>query len=294
MTAPHPTSVAVSLQRKPLDEEIDVFGLTHPGNVRKDNQDHFLICSLHKQIRLHGTSLPDPEHLVEGERLAFVAMVADGVGSRAAGREASRRALEAVTRFVTQTMRCYYNGDPTQEGEFLRALRAAALASHETLLAQGQEHPEWAGMATTLTLALGVWPRVYVLQVGDSRFYQLRDGELRQVTRDQTMAQELVDLGALRPEEAGTSPMSRVLSSAIGGTQTAPAVTKIDVQWGDVALLCSDGLTRHVSDDEIRARLLALESSEQACRALLADALARGGTDNITIVVGRPRPLAVP
>ena len=291
MTAPNPTSVALATERKPLDDEIDVFGLTHPGNVRKDNQDQFLICSLHKQIRLHGTSLPDPRQLVEDERLAFVAMVADGVGARAAGREASRSALEAVTRYVTQTMRCYYNGDPTREDEFLRALRAAALASHEAVLAQAQEHPEWAGMATTLTLVLGVWPRVYVLQVGDSRFYQLRHGALRQVTRDQTMAQELVDLGALRPDEASTSPMSHVLSSAIGGKQTAPAVTQIDVQWGDVALLCSDGLTRHVSDDEIRARLLALESSEQACRALLADALARGGTDNITIVVGRPRPL---
>ena len=102
-------------------------------------------------------------------------------------------------------------------------------------------------MATTLTLYLGIWPRAYLLQVGDSRCYLLHDGELLQITRDQTMAQELIDLGVLRRTDAGAAKLAHTLSSSIGGRQTAPVVTKMDLGWGDVVLLCSDGLTRHVA-----------------------------------------------
>jgi protein phosphatase len=142
-------------------------------------------------------------------------------------------------------------------------------------------------MATTLTLYLGVWPRAYLLQVGDSRCYLLRHGELSQVTRDQTMAQELVDLGAVKPEDVARTRLAHTLTSSIGGRQTQPTVTRIDMNWGHVLLLCSDGLTRHVSDDRIREVLRSMTSARQACETLLQDALDGGGTDNITIVVGR-------
>ena len=109
MTAAHTTATPAVPDRKPLDEEIDVYGLTHPGKVRTENQDHFLICALKKQMVVHQTSLPETDQLMAGpERLAFLAMVADGVGGGAKGAEASRLALEAVTQYVSQSMRCYY------------------------------------------------------------------------------------------------------------------------------------------------------------------------------------------
>ena len=143
-------------------------------------------------------------------------------------------------------------------------------------------------MATTLTLAIVIWPWVYVVQVGDSRCYHYLNGTLKQVTRDQTMAQALVDQGALAPELLATSPLSHVLVSAIGGQAAMPEVTRLDIRdRNSVLLLCSDGLTKHVSDEEIAAQIGGMQSSEQLCHTLLDLALERGGSDNVTILAGR-------
>ena len=274
--------------RKPFDEEIDVFGLTHTGKVRPDNQDHFLISALRKQMVVYQTSLPSPERVVGGaERLAFLAMVADGVGGGAKGEEASRVVLEEVTQYVSGTMRCYYATGSENDMEFTHALQEAALQSSAELRRRGEEDPEYHGMATTLTLFLGVWPKAYLLQVGDSRCYVFRNGELRQITRDQTKAQELMDLGVLKASDAAGTRFARTLSSSIGGRMTDPVVTRLDMSWGTVVLLCSDGLTGHVPDERIRERLRAMTSARQACEDLLRDALDAGGTDNVTIIVGR-------
>jgi protein phosphatase len=147
--------------------------------------------------------------------------------------------------------------------------------------------PERSGMATTLTLWLGVWPRADLLQIGDSRCYLLRNGTLTQISRDQTLAQDLVDQGAITRTDAHHTRWANVLASAIGGPQAAPVVTRLEQVWGDVGLLCSDGLTKHVSDERIRERLLSMTSAKQACESLLQDALDAGGSDNVTVLVGR-------
>jgi protein phosphatase len=284
----HPVDIGSPPVRKPADDEVDVFGLTHPGKVRKTNQDHFLICSLRKQLEVHLTSLPALGQIgAPSERLAFLAMVADGVGGSAGGETASRLALEVVTRYVSHSVQCYYASPEGGDQDFLTALQEAAMQSHADLLALADEQPELAGMATTLTVWIGVWPRAYLLQVGDSRCYLLRDGELTQLSRDQTMAQELVDAGVLARAEAARTPWANTLSSAIGGRQTAPVVTRLEQQWGNVGLLCTDGLTAHVSDEQIRHRLRTMTSARQVCEDLLRDALDGGGTDNITVLVGR-------
>ena len=285
------TSVAGAVDRKPNDDEIDVYGITHPGRVRPTNQDHFLICALRKQMVVHSTSLPHTDNLMAGpERLAFLAMVADGVGGGARGEEASRIALEAVTQYVSGTMRSYYAAASADDVEFYEALQEGALQCHEELRRRGEEDPEYQGMATTLTLYLGVWPRAYLLQVGDSRCYVYRNGELRQITRDQTMAQELIDLGVLTRADAAATRFARTLSSSLGGRQTDPVVTRFDISWGTVVLLCSDGLTAHVSDDRIRHHLGSMTSARQVCEDLLREALEDGGSDNITIIAGRALP----
>src|SRR5262249_4742547 len=148
---------------------------------------------------------------------------------------------------------------------------------------------------TTLTLATFVWPWMYVVQVGDSRCYYYVDGSLRQVTRDQTVAQDLVDKGALPRDRAANSPFNSVLSSSIGGAESRPEVSRHDIsRKGGVILLCSDGLTKHVSDQQIGEELGRLESSEQVCRKLLDLALEGGGTDNITVLAGRANRLPAP
>jgi protein phosphatase len=273
--------------RKPLDNEIDVHGVTHRGLVRETNQDNFLISSLRKRMDVLMTSLPDARVTPDTERLAFLAMVADGVGGAAAGDEASRLAVSAVTEYIAHSTHCYYTADAGDDKAFAQALADAAMECHATLMQNAESDPSRRGMATTLTLWLGVWPRAYVLQVGDSRYYMLRGEELTQISRDQTMAQELIDRGIISRADASRSRWSHVLSSAIGGPQTTPVVTGIANDWGLVHLLCSDGLTKHVSDDRIRERLLEMTSAKKTCEALLQDALDGGGTDNITIVVGR-------
>src|SRR6476469_10380295 len=274
--------------RKPREDEIDAHGVTHQGKVRKDNQDHFLLCSLRKQLVVRLSSIPEAEGLTsESERLASLAMVADGVGGAARGETASRLALQAVTRYVTRAMRCYDASLPDEEQDLSGGLEEAARQCHAELRNRGEQDMDVRGMATTLTLYLGVWPRAYLLQVGDSRCYLLRDGELLQITRDQTMAQELIDLGVLKAEDAAGTRLEHTLTSSIGGSHSQPTVTRFDMNWGHVLLLCSDGLTRHVSDDRIRDVLRSMTSAQQACETLLQDALDGGGTDNITIAIGR-------
>jgi len=291
MSAPQVTATPGTPDRKPRDDEMDVYGLTHPGKVRTQNQDHFLICSLRKQMVVQQTSLPMPEHLMaESERLALLMMVADGVGGGAKGAEASQLALEAVTQYVTRSMNCYYAASAGDDRQLSEALEAAATQCHAELLRRGEEDADYRGMATTLTLYLGVWPRAYLLQVGDSRCYLLRDSELTQITRDQTMAQELIDLGVLSRTDASDTRFAHTLSSSIGGRQTAPVVTRMDLAWGNVVLLCSDGLIRHVSDDRIRDHLRSMTSSKQVCEDLVREALEGGGSDNITVVVRRAVP----
>ena len=274
--------------RKPRDDEIDVHGLTHPGRVRQDNQDHFLICSLRKQMVVQLTSLPDTGRLMaDGERLAFLAMVADGVGGGGQGGGGQPRRARGGHPVRRPQHARYYAADSADDQEFTDALQEGARQCHAELLRRGEEDRDYRGMATTLTLYLGVWPRAYLLQVGDSRCYLLRDGELTQITRDQTMAQELVDSGVVRAEAVAGTRLAHTLSSSIGGRQTDPKVTRFDMTWGHVVLLCSDGLTRHVTDDRIRDVLRSMTSARQACEDLLAEALEGGGSDNVTIVVGR-------
>jgi serine/threonine protein phosphatase PrpC len=292
MTPPTMHAPLVVPDRKPRDDEIDVYGLTHPGKLRTENQDHFLICALRKQMVVNLTSLPDAEQLLAGsERLTLLMMVADGVGGGSKGEEASRVALEGVAQYVSRSMRSYYAAGSADDQEFFEALQEGALQCHAELLRRGEENPDYRGMATTLTLYLGVWPRAYLLQVGDSRCYLLRKGELTQVTRDQTMAQELIDLGVITPAAAAGTRYERTLSSSIGGRQTAPVVTRFDLAWDTVVLLCSDGLTKHVSDQRIADRLRSMTSAKQVCEDLLQDALDDGGTDNITLIVRRAVPI---
>jgi protein phosphatase len=284
----------VAPARKPRDDEMDVFGLSHTGLVRKENQDHFLMATFHKRINVISTNLPDIEQRfpVGEQRLAYVAMVADGVGGGVGGAEASAIALESLMRYVDGSVTVYY-GAKADATEFIDLLQSAAMQAHNAVRARRDAQGLRGTMATTLTLYIGVWPTYYLLQVGDSRYYVWRDGVLSQMTRDQTMAQDLVDDGVLSATTASNSPLAHVLSSAIGSDKTMPVVTRLDADWRNVHLICSDGLTKHVTDARIAEVLGAMTSAKQAAEQLLQEALDGGGSDNVTIIIGRttPKPL---
>ena len=283
--APQAQGHSSSSSRKPRDEELDFFGLTHRGLVRQSNQDHYLVSTLHKTARVRATSLPNPELFeLPSQRLASFGMVADGVGGHHGGETASRAAIESIADYVKETMNAFYAADESDERAFFSALQDAAATSHRTVIERADASGE-STAATTLTLFVAVWPTLYILHIGDSRLYLYRGGELRQLTRDQTMAQDLIDAGALPKDVAARSPLAHVLTSALGGAEATPDVSKEELRWGDALLLCTDGLTKHVSDDQIAERMRTMTSAEQVVRALVDDALAAGGTDNVTVLV---------
>jgi protein phosphatase len=277
------------MYRKPRDSEIDVFGITHVGLKRPSNQDHFLIGSLRQRFNVWQSSLSDFSELpLLEDRLASLMVVADGVGGGRKGEEASQLAVSALTSYITESVRCYYSA-ARGDADFTASLEEAALRCHQTVLDVAAKNPEFEGMATTLTLFIGVWPWCYLLQVGDSRYYQYRQGHLIQISRDQTMAQELIDSGMFAAAVNKTG-LTNILSSSIGGPETAPVVKRLPNSWNTIHLLCTDGLTKHVPDNRIAERMAEIKSAKQVCEALLQDALDAGGTDNVTIVVGRAVP----
>ena len=142
------STTLISAERKPRDDEIDVHGLTHAGKVRKDNQDHFLLASVHKLVNVLATNLDPQQHLPLGDqRVAFIAMVADGVGGLEGGAEASATALESVMQYVNDSMSCLYERDVTEKA-FTEQLQQCALRSHEAIVERRAEGKQEGTMAT--------------------------------------------------------------------------------------------------------------------------------------------------
>jgi len=251
----------------PLDEELDIYGLTHPGKLKRVNSNHFLICTINRNMALHFTSLPSSSHLPrEGERRAFIAMVADGVGRGPWGEEASRLALEVVAQYMLRSIHNYHPPDAEGESLFMEGLRDMAQQCHANIAQRARETPGAKGMAISITMWIGMWPRAYLLHVGRCRCYVLRKNQLIQITDD----------------------------GPTGIDRDHVAVYRRDQEPGNVGLLCSEGLTRHVTDEQIQARLSNMGSARQVCQDLLDDALAGGGTENISILVGRSGSVSPP
>jgi len=190
--------------------------------------------------------------------------------------------VRSVVEYLAETVGCVRDFDAEQENAFLDQLSHAVQRGHSRLKEMFQTQ---GGPATTLTMMTLVWPRAYVVHVGDSRGYFLRRGRLKQLTRDQTMGNYLVDIGAVTEQHAQKAGLYNVLSSAVGG-DLVPTIGVVDLADGDAVLLCTDGLTKHVSDERI-TEILASQSAEAAAHTLIDAALDGGGTDNVTVVVAK-------
>ena len=206
-------------------------------------------------------------------------LVCDGMGGAAAGDLAARIAAEAIRQQLV-------GAGPAVTEHPNESLKSAVFGANGAVLAQAKAQPEARGMGTTCTAAIVLPDRLFVAQVGDSRAYLLRDGRLQRLTRDQTMADQLLESGALRPDQLDSFPYRHVLTQAVG-TQAAiePITSEARLRRGDRILLCSDGLHGPVPDQKI-ARILGADADiNSVTHALIQAALAAGGPDNVTVVV---------
>jgi serine/threonine protein phosphatase PrpC len=282
-TATHPDTAA----QRPTIAEVDVFGVTHPGRVRRTNADHFLVASLHRTLKVHATSLGGSVGPEETESRGLLLLVADGVGGLAGAEEGSARAVTTVAQHLLHATELSSQLAMTNEKDAIENLREAVAAAHRALLTATDE--DGRTTASTLTMFASFWPRAFVVHVGDSRAYRYRDGVLTRLTTDQTFAQMMVESGALTPASAQGSHLKHVLWSALGSQEVVPEVRVTDVTRRGVIMLCTDGLTTYVTDDEIKTHLANCRSAEETCNKLLNLALERGGQDNVTVVIGHVR-----
>lgn len=273
-------------------KKMDCHGLTDIGRKRETNEDQFLVADLSKSMRVYQTSLGfDHQARLFGVSQGKLLLVADGMGGHAAGERASTVAVDSVTGFILNSMCWLFRLDESSEDEFLDDLKSVLQRCQADIRVEAESMPARAGMGTTVTMAYIVWPRLYVVHAGDSRCYLLRDSKLEQVTKDHTVAQYLVEQGGLKPEEAEGSRWSNTLWNVVGGdsNELKPEVYKGELVLGDTLLLCTDGLTKHVPDEEIIRLLDSEPASEEVCRRLVNTANDAGGSDNITVVVARFR-----
>ena len=260
-------------------------GLTHPGKVRASNEDQFLIAKMRRSMVVEACSLENHERL-QGKTHGYLFVVADGMGGHAAGEHASSIAVQTIERFLLHTTDWFFRLREQYEEDLLEELQAGLMECQRQILADQSTHPERHGMGTTITMAYVLWPRMFVVHVGDSRLYVRRGGKLAQVTTDHTMAEQYVAAGMMSPEQANESKWSHLLWNSLGASSTGLhlEVHRGTLEPGDQLLLCTDGLSKYL-DGEVLQSTLQASSVEEACQQLIDRANEAGGSDNITAVV---------
>jgi protein phosphatase len=262
----------------PADIKLTVFGKTDVGLVREHNEDCFLIADATLDKRE-----AEPREAIEipvGPKGALL-LVCDGMGGAAAGEVASQMAVESISSALA-------SAEPQARDGFARRLRRAIEDANDRIYAQSRDNQSERGMGTTCT-AVGLVDGTLVLgQIGDSRCYVLRDGRLAQVTKDQSLAWQLIEAGAMTAEEAKAFEHANIILQALGVQERVDvALSQVPLRQGDVVLVSSDGLHGPVSDEEILQVLKEEPDVKRACDRLVARALEREGPDNITVVVAR-------
>jgi serine/threonine protein phosphatase PrpC len=268
---------------------VDFGALSHPGKVRKNNEDHYLVGRLGRSLESLMTNMPPdqlPERLAE---YGYGMLVADGMGGAAAGEVASRMAINLLVKLIMDTAKWGRRIDEQEAEALVERIENYYTAIHSELIRQGEINPSITGMGTTLTVAYSYCSDLFIAHVGDSRAYLFREGRLRQLTHDHTVAQKLADDGDIPQEAVAKHRLRHVLTNVLGG-HSGPLVTEIQqfqLADRDRLLLCSDGLTDMVDDAAIAEVFQKIEPPQEACEKLLHLALNAGGKDNITIIAAR-------
>ncbi len=259
-----------------------MYALTDVGHTRDHNEDTYLVADL-----VHGDPIDfdgTPKELA-ADAHGLLLLVADGMGGAASGELASGMAGEVVL----SALRASWQSDGAlSEEAFAAALREATETANARIHQYAKDNPEHRGMGTTATLAGLYRDRIFVAQVGDSRAYLVRGGEARQLTKDQSLMQRLVEAGELTQEEADASDRRNIILQALGpDAHVTVDLTHQQVRSGDTLILCSDGLSGLVRADEIARFVTEIDSVDVVCRRLVDKANERGGPDNITVIAAR-------
>jgi len=270
-----------------MGPEFDLFGMTHPGRKRSENQDQFLVADLRKTVQLRQTSLGTEEcDWLKSELEGYLLMVADGVAGHAGGEAASTLAVKSVVDYLLEAVPWFFTTPRAGKTEATEDLRHLLEKTNAAVRAAQGTQPEHPTMGTTLTLACVLWPRLFVAHVGDSRCYLFRHEKLRKITDDHTLAEELKARGDLEPEVADSSPLTHVVTQVIGGDtdSVTPDVYEVILAPRDTLILCTDGLTDMVPEELILDYVEKTSSARQLCENLVDVANERGGKDNVTVV----------
>lgn len=259
---------------------------THPGLVRPNNEDNYLIVRRRRVREVLVSSLG--EELPESEMATYTMAVADGMGGHRFGELASLMALRSGWEIGGGDIRWTVSESRREEQEMSLKARVYFQLIHRTIKAEADANPQLRGMGTTLTLAYTAGRSLFVIHAGDSRAYLLRGTSLRRLTRDHTLAQERIDAGQVAPGSPEARRVGHILTNSLGANRES---VEVDVGYhrladGDRVLLCTDGLSDLVADDEIARLLGAHDAPDAACSALIDLALERGGGDNVTTVIG--------
>lgn len=257
--------------------KITVYGKTDVGLMREHNEDNFLV------VDFATAQKPSPEASLDfslGEKGALF-LVCDGMGGAAAGEVASTMAVESISSAVG-------GAGPLSRERFARRLRRAIEEANDGIYVQSRDNQSERGMGTTCTAVGLVDATLLIGQIGDSRCYVLRGDHLSQATKDQSLAWQLIEAGAMTLEEAKGFEHANIILQALGVQERVEVVlSQVPLRRGDVVLVCSDGLHGPVSDDEIKQILLDEPDARKACDRLIACANAHDGPDNITVVISR-------
>src|SRR5438876_4848089 len=268
-------------RRAPKPIRIQVFGKTDLGKTRDHNEDCFLIADL---TREEASLQPSVREHVVGEH-GSIFVVADGMGGAAAGELASEMATETI---YSQLVRAWGGEREVTPQRFAYRLKEAVEVANSRIHAHAKAHPEVRGMGTTTTAVGVLGDHVFLTQVGDSRAYLIRNGVAHQLTKDQSLMQRLVEAGELTEEEAAQSERRNIILQALGpDAKVKVDLTHQEVRKGDVLVLCSDGLSGQVKNDEIARIVSAAPDVRTACERLIGLANELGRPDNINVVLAR-------
>ena len=301
MSAPHDTDTVemdlgtASGKKAPVvasaEVQVELGALSHPGKVRENNEDSFVVSRADRTFQLLLTNLPEsalPKH--PGET-AYGMVVADGMGGHAAGEVASRIALSTLIRAVVETPD-WIMREPEQQAERIeQRITERYDKADAAISSRADADPRLSGMGTTMTLAISEGAMLFLGHVGDSRAYLLRGGKLHRLTRDHSFAQALIDSGVLTAAQARGRGVRNVLLRYLGGGHghVATDVQHLPLENGDQVLLCTDGLTDMIDDAAIASVLQIAATAPAACQALVDAALDAGGKDNVTVALARYR-----
>jgi serine/threonine protein phosphatase PrpC len=261
----------------------EIYGVTNVGLIRHDNQDAFLIANL-ETGDIATMSAPS---LVSVHTAPFILVVADGVGGAASGALASSIATEEILRELHR----WWHKVPKRTPESVEAaLKRGIDTANRAIFQKASESPEHHGMGTTTTLAIVMDSEAYIAQVGDSRAYLVRKGTARQLTKDQSFVQRLIDAGRMTAKEAAQSEHRNIILQALGPEEKVVTdFYRVKLENDDYLILCSDGLSNQVSNDEIGRITRGVGHPEEICVALVEEAMHTGAPDNVTVVTARLR-----